>query len=76
LVLLVVKNIQLLKKKHKKHQHKHSKSSHDTSSATEKPASVETYNTGTTKKFIKSDGSSLRNHFGYPWDESPYAGGS
>lgn len=37
---------------------------------------IVTYNTATTKKFIKSDGSSLRNHFGYKWDESPYAGGA
>lgn len=77
MLLLVVKNLQLLKKKHKKHQHKHHKTSHEISSATDKPAATEvTYNTATTKKFIKSDGSNLRNHFGYPWDESPYAGGA
>jgi hypothetical protein len=60
-----------LKKKHRKHKaHMKAKSKKGNGEK-----DVVTYNTETTKKFIKSDGSNLRNHFGYAWDESPYAGG-
>ncbi len=61
------------KKKHRKHRKHHTRMHSHSRMKNEKD--VVTYNTATTKKFIKSDGSSLRNHFGYPWDESPYAGG-
>lgn len=71
LLAVIVMASALFKKKHRKHK-SHSRS-HMKKGDGEKD--VKTYNTDTTKKFIKSDGSNLRNHFGYPWDESPYAGG-
>ncbi len=73
LLAVIVMASALLKKKHRKHK-SHSRSHSKTKGDAEKE--VKTYNTDTTKKFIKSDGSNLRNHFGYAWDESPYAGGT
>jgi hypothetical protein len=73
LVVLAVESVE--KKKHKKHR-KHRSHSHMKSQSKGSEHDIVTYNTATTKKFIKSDGSSLRNHFGYKWDESPYAGGA